>query len=319
MFFQTYDTETFLGCQVLSANETVITCVTPAKTSGIVGPADVVVQGRLIEDSVCEGTACTYTYSGAGDQSVVYQNVTVRNGQVLTVTGVGFTLGSAGTVSLVVNSVAYSTTVVNDTSLNVTVPNTLIAGAYTFFFNIDGYGLAGFIDATVSFNVDNQTTINISQVGEEITLTGSGFDQNSLTVSVGGVAALVRSVTPNSITVRVPQVWKNQNASIDVLQNGTTLSCYNCIQQLSSMSPGVYAISAQNTSTPDAFTIGFSESGGSLLANNPTKISAYLELTLNKKQYASTGVVNKVISFANVPTGVYTLFIHLQGYGYTNI
>lgn len=90
---------------------------------------DVVVTGRIVEESLCEGT-CAFRYVDTGASIVdVPANATYKEGDVVTITGTGLT-GATVTVKGV-DCVATA----NDTSVTFTYP-ALPAGNYQIFIKV---------------------------------------------------------------------------------------------------------------------------------------------------------------------------------------
>ena len=105
---------------------------------------DVVVTGRILEESICEGT-CTFTYIEAGASVInIPASTAYRAGDLVTVTGTGLT---GATVTI--NNVACVVVNVSDTSLKFTYP-ALVAGQYEVFINVaNGWTYPQFMSTTV--------------------------------------------------------------------------------------------------------------------------------------------------------------------------
>jgi hypothetical protein len=133
-------------CSVLTSTATSIVCRMPRMmdeyTAGTA--LDVVVTGRILEESVCEG-ACTFTYVNTGASVInLPTTTTFRAGDLVTVTGTGLT---GATVTI--NNVACVVVNVSDTSLNFTYP-ALVAGEYEVFINVaNGWTYPQFLSTTV--------------------------------------------------------------------------------------------------------------------------------------------------------------------------
>lgn len=206
VYFEQPLTDTFLRCLLITVSNTQLMCKTPVMDPKVTGPLAVVVEGRLIESSVCTGT-CVYEYVDSLTGSVTTFGSSYKNGDTVQIEGTGFAAGTPINiveVEILETKGVVTATVADDTHLSFAVPNNLVAGNYTFAFNVKGNGYAGFIEASVLFAVNSSSPTTISLGGEEITIIGSGFDIKTAKVTIGGVECTINSVSPSQIQCRAP-------------------------------------------------------------------------------------------------------------------
>ena len=242
------NTVTFDGnaaTSVVVVSDTSITCDTPAGTAG--STVDVVVSNT-------NGTATlssSYTYHPVPTlTSVSPTSGTSLGGTSITLTGTGFSANSPGTNSVTVDgNAATSVVVVSDTSITCDTPaGTAGATVDVVVSNANG---SATLSSSYSYHpapavTSVSPTSGTSLGGTSITITGSGFSNNSPgtnTVTVDGNAATsVVVVSDTSITCDTPA--GTAGASVDVVvsnANGTgTLSSgytYHPAPTVSSVSP----------------------------------------------------------------------------------
>lgn len=119
-------------CSIISSTSTAITCTVPRMMDEytVNTPLNVVVTGRIVEESVCEGT-CSFTYLETGASIVNVPTTTLfRAGDNVTITGTGLT---AATVK--VNKIVCAIVQNNATSLVFSYP-AIPAGSFEIFITV---------------------------------------------------------------------------------------------------------------------------------------------------------------------------------------
>lgn len=215
-------------CSILSSTPTSIVCRMPrmldSYTSGT--PQGVVVTGRILEESVCEGN-CTFTYVDAGASIITVPNVTAfRANDLVTVTGTGLT---GATVTI--NNVACTILNVTDTQLNFTYP-ALVAGSYEVFINVaNGWTYPQFMSST-ALSIDSAPISDASFEGMEFKVNGNGLPAVSK-ISAWFVCSStfplkVLSATPTAVYIQVPKFAGDPSCRVNVTVDQTyRLFSYN--------------------------------------------------------------------------------------------
>ena len=112
----------------ISSTATTLVAITPPRLPAITGPVSVVVQGKLIEDSVCTGI-CNFEYTEAATGTITTPTQTsAKNGDTITIAGTKFSGNTVNIVVLTPGIAPISATVVSDTSITFIVPDTLYLG-----------------------------------------------------------------------------------------------------------------------------------------------------------------------------------------------
>ena len=158
-------------CVVLASTPTSIVCRMPRMMNDYRAgtPLGVVVTGRILEESVCEGN-CTFAYVETGASIINLPASTVyRANDLVTVTGTGL---SGATVTI--NNIACTVVNVSDTSLNFNYP-ALVAGSYEIFINVvNGWTYPQFMSSTL-LSIDSAPIADASFEGMEFKVVGNGL------------------------------------------------------------------------------------------------------------------------------------------------
>jgi hypothetical protein len=134
---------------------------------------EVVVTGRIIEESVCEGT-CTFAYNSA-DNTVVDQLVTTTYlpGETVTITGTGLLTGS-----VVVGGITVTPAQQTDTQVDFEYP-ALARGTYEIFITVDGANTHPQLLTSTPRSINSLEVTSGSTQGIRNKIIGVGFPTSS--------------------------------------------------------------------------------------------------------------------------------------------
>lgn len=190
-------------CIVLSSTATSIVCRMPRMMDDYtVGQSlDVVVTGRILEESLCEGT-CTFSYTDQGSNITVPSVINYKAGEIVSVVGQGL---SGATVTI--NDIECNVTSTNDTNIDFVYPP-VPAGSYEIFIKVaSGWTYPQFI-STTKLSFESVNANGGSYAGMEFVVTGNGYP------SLSNVAAwfvcssttplTLLSGTPTKISILIP-------------------------------------------------------------------------------------------------------------------
>ena len=215
-------------CFVLASTPTSIVCRMPRMMNDYRAgtPLGVVVTGRILEESVCEGN-CTFAYVETGASIINLPASTVyRANDLVTVTGTGL---SGATVTI--NNIACTVVNVSDTSLNFNYP-ALVAGSYEIFINVvNGWTYPQFMSSTL-LSIDSAPIGDASFEGMEFKVVGNGLPATS-GISAWFVCSStfplkILSSTPTAVYIQVPKFAGDASCRVNVtIQQTFKLFSYN--------------------------------------------------------------------------------------------
>ena len=204
-------------CSVLEANDTHLICEVPRMlddyNAGDV--LEVAVTGRILEQSICEGT-CEFTFVASVTNNVtVPSDVSFQYTNDVEIEGEGL---SGATVS--VGDIDCPLIDSNDTYLKFKYPE-LEAGDYEIIINTPTGHTYPEIMSETPLQVWNTITASSgSEMGHVMTVKGNGFpDKEGVTVWWVGSENIeldIRSIKPSEVTFEVPKMGDDESGKINV-------------------------------------------------------------------------------------------------------
>ena len=162
-------------CTILAASETEITCTMPPMddTYNEGEAQEVVVTGRLLEESICEGS-CSFTFDSSQTTEVILPSETeYTRGDTVTITGSGLT---GATVEIDGSDCGATAT---DDTITFTYPE-LKAGDYEVIIEVGGARAYPPMTTSTPIEIWGMSKTSGSKNGHQISVPGNGFSEDSL-------------------------------------------------------------------------------------------------------------------------------------------
>lgn len=315
-----------LYCDITSATETQLTCVTRPMDPNMSGDQDVDVLGKIVEKGVCKGT-CKFTYDDDSTPKVTtVSSNSVVSGDIITLTGTN--LGTDDIVQVTLGNLSATVTSQSDTEIVFTVPQ-YPASVRALNVLVPNKGYAKFTTITPinnKFSYIDVTPKTGNRGGNILTVTGNGFDSTKVKVYAGAnkTACTIISMTPTEIKCYLPALGNSSTIySITVEQDAIALNCSGCEYTTSTETPFITSISTHVFDTPAS--ISFTISGSLLTSVDPANVTVLLK---NRKvatieiqgsatytqQVNNTGSIT--LSFTDVPVGLYDIRYFIKDVGF---
>jgi hypothetical protein len=328
------DNQAYIGnainwnCDILTANATTITCITPPQNSVYNNSGQpVTVTGRALIDSTCEGT-CTFTYNADTPPTVSTPNsLNFVGSNSYTLTGTGF-VNNGITPTVIVGDTTATVTSSTNTSVTFIYPM-LRSGAYPLNVYVDGIGYAvPTFNTTTSLNVTGLSNQTGSRIGNIIYLQGNGLIETddpafSLTIKRSSVSYPYTIIvdSPNQLGV---QFMGGSNSYVYTFNYtyGNTSFVFNYTTLNTSTVSVTFNSPASIAHTP-GLVLNFTRTN--LISTPPTNVTA-IPLTATGAQFTvgiplniiSASIYNGSILVDGSPLGAgkYNISIYFPVYGY---
>ncbi|MGO9265477.1 MAG: IPT/TIG domain-containing protein [Candidatus Binataceae bacterium] len=215
---------------------TSVPTATPSGTGGQSGSINYVYDavGRLVAVYDGSGNAAVYNYDAVGNllsiqnyssnvmTAFLLSSTNAATGSSITVYGTDF----CSTPTLTFNGIGATVTASSLTQITAVVPSGATNGEVvvtcgTSTLNAGVFGASGMLAPTLS-----GFSPSAGDVGTSVQISGGGFGPNPPQVTFNGVAALVTSTTPSSVTAVVPSGATSGPISVTT-QSGSALSSGN--------------------------------------------------------------------------------------------
>ncbi|CAG9312591.1 unnamed protein product [Blepharisma stoltei] len=290
----------------------VITCSTPSYTSdmNLDTAYTVTVIGRVQMESICKGT-CSFSWSNS--VTPVVSSISPNSGAYGdTITLVGSVFGTDSTkVNLSFGGVEATVTSCSDTEIVATVP--AVKGVHpTLALSIDGQGLSDMSSLVFNNNVfvSDVNPKTISQGGEDITISGSGFD-TGMAFTFGSVACTVTGITNSQASCKAGPYSAASTAQNLVISGTGSYECSDSSKCSISYSSAFTPILGSSTS--GFLTIPFTAPSGNGVVDQTT-----VQVYLGSYPCTVTSVsASQIVCTPTSPAGTYTISLHVDGYGYS--
>lgn len=320
--FQTGATVTFGGMQatnVMVVNSTSITANTPPHAAGAV---NVVVTASGQSSPPLSG-GFTYSANPAPTISTVVPNSgSTAGGTSVTINGSGFLTGATVTFG---GTSATNVTVQSGSAISATAPAHTSGATDVVVKNPDNQVVTlsgGFTYTNPPPTITSVSPTSGSQNGgTSVTISGTGF-VNGATVTFGGTAATVGTITATTIAVTTPThiagtvnvVVTNPDSQSATLTNGFTYTAPAPAPTITSISPnsGSYAGGTSVTITGSNYQTGATVTLGGTAATGVT-VASSTSITATTPAHA-VGAVNVVVTNPDSQSATLT-----NGYTYTNL
>ena len=240
-----------------SATATTIVCTVPRMDSSYTPgtPVNVVVTGRLLEESICKGS-CGFTYDPAVTNNVtVPTTLNYDNGQTVTITGSNL---SGATVK--VGTTAVNLTAANSTSISFVYPALKYGSYEVAIMSSTGLTHPAIITTTNLWITSGISRSSGSLNGHQLTVSGNGFpstvDQLLSVTEICGLTVTklqVIAVVPNQVTFETIPSPTPQSCKINVTYE-TTFKVFGYDYLTSQTHNSTITQGASNTFTISAST-----------------------------------------------------------------
>ena len=320
--------------------------------AGVAGPADIVIDSGYGPTTLSQ----KYIY---GDKptitSIAPSTVAVTGGSIITLNGKNF--GVSGTPIVIIDGVKSSYVVrVSSTKVLALVPAHTATGdvSVDIISSSGGGALDTLAKLTFAARGANPTITKITPStdglagGNEVVITGTGFDKTATGVTIGGVTAKITAATTTSLTIETPSADAIGAADVVIgtptgLVTKTGGFTYVADPGISSVSPNVISstataaeakvtISGHNFGTTGKLTIGSNSAinytataGGTTISNVAIPLTTAGTVNISvlptgeKKPFTSSVVVTgPVIQFIGSNTSTADQFIFGDANPWTN-
>lgn len=320
-------------CDIESLTRTEIKCRVPPTHPDWSSPTQgIVINNRLIQDSVCPTNTCSITYNDkASSPAITTANVAdvVSGTGSITLSGTNLDLAAAANIQIIFeNKLTKAKTIVVPTSVSaVSVSGpfpSVQAGFYSVKVRLDPAGETNSLDVTVRGSVSN-TVISSSVKGGKITINGQGlpsewpskmFSIKVLTNTFYQSPSVI-TASATKLELSIPEGVPSQTWVVTI-SNPVEETFTTTVTQSTSSTP---TLNVLTTSPQSAGSLSIDLNRTNLNSINPNSVQIYNVLD-NKvltdvPTWTTSGTVIRFNS--NFKAGQYKFKVYYNGYGWADV